>query len=391
MTKPYHLFALPKLAGLILTLFVQVTFATPMLVPAPPKLNAKAYILIDANSGHVLVEKDADVVLEPASLTKVMTAYVVEHEIHNAGISLEEEVLISEKAWKTGGSRMFVEVNKRVPISELIKGIVIQSGNDASVAMAEYIAGSESAFADLMNQYALQLGMNNSHFVNSTGLSEPTHKTTARDLATLSVALINEFPEHYKIYSQKEFMFNDIKQVNRNKLLWRDDSVDGIKTGYTTEAGYCLVSSAVRNGMRLISVVLGSDSVKKRTDDTQKLLTYGFRFFETHKLYSSGDKLTDSRVWKGTQKQVALGVDSDFYVTIPRGRYKQLKAEIQVEGSITAPTAKGQNYGNVIIALHEQEIATVPLVALDDVNLGSWWRRFIDAIVQFFKNIFSFG
>lgn len=369
----------------------KTVLAQPMLLPAAPQVTAKSFILIDANSNHVLVEKNADELLEPASLTKMMTAYVIEHEIKKAQIPIDEQVLISEKAWRTEGSRMFVEVNKRVPVIDLIKGIVIQSGNDASVAMAEFIAGSENAFADLMNQYAKQLNMTNTHFINSTGLPDPTHKTTARDLSKLAAALINDFPEHYDIYSQKEFVFNGIRQRNRNSLLWQDDSVDGIKTGHTDAAGYCLVASAVRSGMRLISVVMGSTDSKSRASDTQNLLTYGFRFFETHKLYSSGDKLTKSRVWKGAQKEVELGVNQDFYVTIPRGRYEQLKAEIRVENNITAPTEKGDDFGQVVIALHEQEIGTVPLVALSDVSLGNWWRRFIDAIAQFLKNLFNLG
>ena len=309
-------------------------------VPAPPQVSAKNYLLMDFNSGRILAEKDADAQIEPASITKLMTSYVVYSEMEAGRLSLDEQVLISEKAWRMGGSRMYLEVGSKVSVELLLKGLIIQSGNDASVALAEHIAGGEDAFVGLMNQYAANLGMTATHYKNSTGWPDAEHLTSARDIATLAEAFIKDFPEHYKGYSEKVFTYNNIKQYNRNKLLWRDKSVDGLKTGHTDSAGYCLVSSAKRADMRLISVVLGADSEESRASVSQSLLNYGFRFYETHKLYAAGETLNQSRVWQGDKEDVALGLASDLHVTIPRGTYKNMDALMNVDANITAPLKK---------------------------------------------------
>lgn len=363
---------------------------TPSIViPTTPAVSAKSHVVMDFHSGQFLAENNADERLEPASLTKIMTAYVIEKEMAKASIPMNKLVLISEKAWRTGGSRMFVEVGEQVPIMELLKGIIIQSGNDASVAMAEFIGGSEDAFADLMNQYAAQLGMKNSHFTNSTGLPHPNLYTTARDLAILGRALIREFPEHYKFYSEKEFFFKGIKQHNRNLLLWRDETVDGMKTGHTETAGYCMVASAVRDNMRLITVVMNSSSPAIRAEDSQKLLSYGFRFYETHKLYAGGHPLVEPRAWMSREKNVQLGLSEDLYVTVPRGRYEHLSAALNVEPSIKVPANKGDAFGRVSIQLDNKLLIEQPLVALHELTKGNLWQRFIDFIVQFFHKIFG--
>ena len=357
----------------------------PMLVPSPPSVKATSYLLIDYDSGQVLADKDADMRVEPASLTKMMTAYVVLHELKAGTIKESDEVTVSEKAWRTPGSRMFIEVGKKVPVGTLFKGMVIQSGNDASVALAEYIAGSEETFAELMNEQARRLGLNNTHFVNATGLPHEDHYTTAADLARIATALIREFPEHYGLYSEKQFTYNNITQYNRNKLLWRDKSVDGIKTGHTESAGYCLVTSAKRNGMRLISVVLGTDSENARAKISQSLLNYGFRFFETHKLYEAGQPITRARVWKGEQDQLPLGLGQDFYVTIPRGQYRKLKPVMELAARITAPVSRGQTLGTVAVTLADQTLASRPLLALDTVAEAGLWGRLVDGVQLMFE------
>jgi len=283
------------------------------------------------------------------------------------------------------GSRMFVEVGKQVTIEDLLKGIIIQSGNDATVALAEHIAGSEETFAALMNRYAEELGLTGSHFMNSTGLPDPEHYMTARDIARLGALTIEKHPEYYKWYSQKEFTFNDITQYNRNKLLWRDESVDGIKTGHTESAGYCLATSAKKDGMRLITVVLGTSSENARADASQALLNYGFRFFETHKLYDAGAQLTSSRIWKGATDSVALGIDRDLYVTIPRGQYKSLDASMSIDNRIIAPVSAGQPLGTVQIKLGEDIVATQPLVSLQGIDEGSFLQRMIDEAMLYFE------
>jgi len=354
-------------------------------VPAPPQVSAKNFILIDFNSGRILAEKDADVRIEPASITKLMTSYVVYAEIEAGRLSMSDQVLISEKAWRMGGSRMYLEVGTRVNVEQLLKGLIIQSGNDASVALAEHVAGSEEAFVGLMNQYAADLGMANTYYNNSTGWPDAEHLTTARDIATLAERFIRDFPEHYKGYSEKVFTYNNIKQYNRNKLLWRDKTVDGLKTGHTESAGYCLVSSAKRADMRLISVVLGTDSEEARAAVSQSLLNYGFRFFETHKLYAAGETLNESRVWQGDKEQIALGLASDLHVTIPRGAYKQMDALMNVDANITAPFKKGSPLGEVRIMLDEEELSTVPLVALQQVEKGNFFQVTKDYILKLFE------
>ncbi|MDH5612636.1 MAG: D-alanyl-D-alanine carboxypeptidase [Gammaproteobacteria bacterium] len=354
-------------------------------VPAPPQIAAKNYILIDFDSGRILAESDADAQIEPASITKLMTSYVVYKEIEAGRLNLSDQVLISEKAWRMGGSRMYLEVGTKVSVEQLLKGLIIQSGNDASVALAEHVAGSEDAFVDLMNQYAVKLGMANTYYKNCTGWPDAEHLTSARDIATLAETFIKEFPEHYKGYSEKVFTYNNIKQYNRNKLLWRDKTVDGLKTGHTESAGYCLVSSAKRADMRLISVVLGTESEEARAVVSQSLLNYGFRFFETHKLYAAGETLNESRVWQGDKEQVALGLASDLHVTIPRGAYKQMDALMNVDANITAPFKKGSPLGEVRIMLDEEELSSVPLVALQQVEKGNFFQITKDYILKLFE------
>lgn len=348
--------------------FNQVFAAKP--IPAPPDVSAKNYFVIDFASGKVLAEKDADKKIEPASITKLMTSYVVYKEIEAGRLSMEDMVDISEKAWRMGGSRMYVDVNTSVSVHDLMKGLIIQSGNDASVALAEHIAGTEEAFVQLMNQYAHDLAMDDTHFVNCTGWPDKEHLTTARDIAKLSAAIIREFPEHYTWYAEKEFTYNDIKQYNRNKLLWRDDSVDGIKTGHTESAGFCLVSSAVRSDMRIISVVLGTDSKKERASVSQALLNYGFRFYESHTLYNAGEVLSRPRVWSGEFETMTVGLADDLAVAIPRGSYDELDATMDIDKNIEAPVAKGQQIGIVKVSLGGEVLETMPLVALETVNEG---------------------
>ena len=319
------------------------------LVLAAPRAEAAPTLLFDAASGSVLYAEDADRLWYPASLTKIMTAYIVFRELRGGSVKLSDEALISEKAWKTPGSRMFIEVNKRVTVEDLLKGMVIQSGNDASVALAEHAAGSEEAFANLMNDHARRLGMNNTHFVNATGLPDPEHYTTPHDIVLVTEATIREFPELYKMYAVKEFTFNDIRQHNRNNLLWRDDSVDGVKTGHTEAAGYCLVASARRDDMRLVSVVMVTDSEKARISASSALLNYGFRFYETHRLYSAGDRLTRARVWMGDREEVSLGLAEDLNVTIPRRQYDKLEARTEIRSPLTAPLQQGQALGALAV------------------------------------------
>ena len=357
--------------------------ATP--VPKAPSVGAKGYLLEDFLSGQTIAEKNADQPLEPASITKLMTAYVVFREIREGNLSLEEKVRISEKAWRTEGSRMFVEVNSQVSVADLLKGVIIQSGNDATVALAEHVAGTEEGFASLMNHHAEQLGLAGTHFINSTGLPHKDHYTTARDIAIVARAMIEEFPEYYRWYSERQFTYNDITQYNRNKLLWRDESVDGLKTGHTESAGYCLVTSAERDGMRLISVVLGTSSEEARADASQALLNYGFRFFETHKLYDGGSKLTSARVWKGASESVDLGLDRTLYVTIPRGEYKNLDAAMQLQDHIIAPIAQDQPLGRVVVRLADESVVEKDLVALNPVAEGSFLQRLVDEALLYFE------
>lgn len=371
--------------GFILFLLPWVSQAVTAPVPAPPTVKAKSYILVDSHSGRVLAQKNIDEKVEPASITKLMTAYVVYKEIAAGRLSEDDLVTISKKAWRMKGSKMFVEVGKKVSVHDLLKGLIIQSGNDATVALAEHVAGTESAFADYMNQYAKALGMTNTHFENSTGWPHANHYTTARDIATLAKAIITEFPEHYKMYKDKVFTYNGIKQYNRNKLLWRDNSIDGVKTGHTESAGYCLVSSGKRDDMRLIAVVFGTSSEKARADVSQALLNYGFRFYETNKLYTAGETLKQNRIWMGQQETVNLGLRNDLYVTIPRGQYKHLDAVMETSPEITAPVDKGEKLGNVKVRLGDQELVTRPLVVLQAVAEGNLWQKTRDRVLGLFN------
>ncbi len=347
-------------------------------VPEAPDINASAYILMDHNTGKVVAEKNADETKDPASITKLMTAYVIYAALERDDISLNDDVLISEKAWRAIGSRMFIEVNKRVNLDLLLQGLIVQSGNDASIALAEHIAGDEASFADLMNHTARQLGLSNTHFVNATGLTDPEHYTTARDIALLSSAIIRDFPKEYKRYKQKQFTYNGIKQYNRNKLLWRDATVDGLKTGHTEAAKFCLASSALRENMRLISVVLGAPSKEARATQSQSLLNYGFRFYKTNTLYTAGQQLIEKRVRFGVEKQVSLGVAEDILVTTARSHYKNIKPSIELASEIVAPISKGQVLGTVRIQLGDETLAEHPLVALQDIAEGSWWQKLMD-------------
>ncbi len=354
-------------------------------VPAPPKIGAKSYILIDYHSGKTLAERTPDTKVAPASITKLMTAYVVFSELKSGNISLEEEVTISEKAWRTSGSRMFVEVGKKVPVEKLLKGMIIQSGNDASVALAEHVAGGEDTFAQFMNQYAKKLGMNNTNFMNCTGLPHKDHYTTARDISILARNLINNFPNFYDWYSQKSYTYNNITQHNRNKLLWQDKYVDGLKTGYTEDAGYCLAASAEKEGMRLVSVVLGTDSAKARAKQSQQLLNYGFRFYETKLLYAGKEARLSANIWKGDKDKFKLGIKDDLFITIPRGQYKYLKASTTLDNKITAPISSGQKFGIVTIKLGDDTIAERDLIALEEVKDGGIWRGMVDSVKLWFE------
>jgi D-alanyl-D-alanine carboxypeptidase (penicillin-binding protein 5/6) len=354
-------------------------------IPAPPQIGAKSHLLMEFSSRKVLAEEAADEPVHPASLTKLMTAYVVFVALAEGRIGLDDQVLVSEKAWRTKGSRMFIEVGTQVGVEDLLRGMIIQSGNDASVALAEHIAGSEEAFVGLMNQHAASLGMTGSSFKNPTGLPAEDHHMTARDVAALAAAIIGEFPEYYRYYSEREFTYNEIRQHNRNSLLWRDDSVDGLKTGHTDAAGYCLVTSAERDGMRLISVLLGSTSPQVRADATQALLGYGFRFFETHKLYSSGDAITTARVWKGTPEAADLGLADDLYVTIPRGRYEALSAVMDLNTDLVAPIDAQAVVGAVRVSLDGEPVSDVPLVVLSGVAEAGLLTRLKDELMLWLR------
>lgn len=357
------------------------------MIPSPPQLAAKSWILMDADSGRVLVEHNADERLPPASLTKLMTAYLVERELDRGNIALDDMVRVSENAWRTGGSKMFIEVDTQVSIRDLLYGIIISSGNDASVAVAEHLAGGEGPFADLMNQHATRLGLHNTNFTNSTGLPHPEQYSSARDMALLSQYIINDYPEHYAVYAERYFTYNDIRQPNRNRLLWRDPSVDGLKTGWTTEAGYGLVASAMRDGMRLISVVMGTSSEEARAQETQKLLSYGFRYFETLKLYDAGSVLNTPRVWGGELNQLPVGVDSDVVMTVPRARNEELSAQLDLQSDLAAPIEAGQRVGTLEVRLGDEVVGEKPLVALEAVEEGGIVKRLLDQVRRFFSNL----
>lgn len=351
-----------------------------MPVPAPPELGARSYILTDFYSGEVLVEQNADERVEPASITKVMTSYVVFSELAQGNIALDDMVPVSERAWRTGGSRMFVDPSMQVSVEDLLRGVIVQSGNDASVALAEYVAGSEEAFAGVMNHYAEVLGMTNTNFVNATGWPDENHYTTARDIATLSAAIIRDFPDYYRWFSEKEFTFNEIRQHNRNTLLWRDPAVDGLKTGHTESAGYCLAASANREGMRLISVIMGSDSETSRASESQSLLNYGFRFFETVQLYEARDELAQAEVWKGAADNVPVGIADALFVTIPRGRYDDLDAQVELQPRLEAPLEPDAVIGQITIRLEDELVTERDLITLSGVEPAGFFGRTWDGL-----------
>ena len=376
-------------ACLILTL--ELSVAAPAIIPRPPEIAATSYILIDAVTGKIIVEENADEALPPASLTKIMTAYIAVEEIMNGNLSLADKVHISEKAWRMEGSKMFVGVNSQVSVEDLLRGIIIQSGNDASVAIAEHIAGSEEAFADMMNQYSEVLGMSSSFFMNSSGLDTEVYYNTmsARDLSILAQATISGHADYYPIYAEREFTYNDIRQTNRNSLLFRDRNVDGMKTGWTDAAGYCLVASAERDGMRLISVVMGTVSEESRAIETQKLMTYGFRYYETHKLYDANQILTNVPVWSGKDSAVDLGIENEVYVTIPRGQAQAMEATVDVDEIIYAPLANGQIMGVVNVTLDKDNIFQSNIVAMQEIERGGILKRFIDWLTLLIMSVFG--
>lgn len=373
---------------------VSTAYAAPIIIPAAPQLAAKSYLLMDANTKKILVEHDADKQLAPASLTKMMTAYIVSEEIEAGRLKEDDLVTITEDAWRRGGSAsgsstMFLEPKSKVKVIDLMRGVIIQSGNDASIALAQHIAGSEELFADIMNQQAALLGMNNTHFVNATGWPAEGHVTTAKDLAILGRAVIYDHPQHYELYSEKYFSYNGFNQGNRNRLLFSDPSVDGIKTGHTEEAKYCLVSSALRDGMRLIAVVIGAASEDARERESQKLLAYGFRYYQTYQLYTPEDAISTVRVWGGLANELALGVADNVHLTIPRGAQEKIQAHMNIDEIIKAPIKSGQELGNIVVELDGEQLLDIPLVAKQAVEQAGFFARLWDNIKLFFMNLFG--
>ncbi|WP_283106989.1 serine hydrolase [Shewanella surugensis] len=384
----------PLKAVLLVTSFAFTqAYAAPMVIPDAPKVAAKAFVLMDFNTGQIIAEENAYESLNPASLTKMMTSYVIGQEIKAGNINPTDEVTISKNAWSKNfpdSSKMFIEVGKKVSVEELNKGIIIQSGNDACVAMAEHVAGTQDAFVDLMNSWAEQIGMKDSHFENAHGLDAENHKSTAYDMALLGAALIRDVPNEYAIYKQKSFTYNGIKQYNRNGLLWdKSLNVDGIKTGHTSGAGYNLVTSATKDGMRLISVVMGTKSEAARKAESKKLLNYGFRFFESVTPYKAGDSFVTQKIWYGDRSSIDLGFNADTAITINRSQAKNLKANFELTKPLTAPIAKGEVVGNVYFQLNGKDIAQFPLITLQEINEGSWFSRLMDYFQQKFDSWFS--
>jgi len=375
---------------ILLTLLSSNLILSQSFVPNAPELNLKSYMLLEPNTNTIIAESNSDGFVEPASMTKVMTAYVVADQIKNDLISIDDKVLISEKAWKMGGSKMFIEVGKRVSILDLLKGIIIQSGNDAAVAIAEYVGGTEDGFVDLMNSYAGSLGMTSTNFTNSTGLPSDQHLTSAKDLAILTSNFITKFPDIYILFNEKEFEYGGItgNKYNRNKLLWRDETADGVKTGYTSSAGYCLIGSAKRSNMRLITVVAGSDSANNSFSDTQRLLEYGFRFYATQKYFDANKEYTTVKVWGGKIDNLSLGVEEDISITLPRTNFKGIKVNYNAKNNIQAPITKGQKLGTLELISNEEIVLTADLVALNDVDakgfFGRLWSRFVLWIMSLF-------
>lgn len=353
-------------------------------VPAPT-IDAKAWLVLDANSGQVISTVDPDEKIEPASLTKLMSIYLVFQALENKRLSLDQKVNVSEKAWRTGGSRMFIKVNTQVSVDDLLQGVIVQSGNDATVALAEAVAGSESAFVALMNQEAQKMGLTNTHYVNADGLPDPSHVTTVRDLGTLARHLVTDFPQYLHYFSEKEFTYNKIKQRNRNRLLWADPTVDGLKTGHTESAGYCLVATAKRDGRRLISVVVGTASDSARTEASLKLLNWGYQNFDTIKLYDNTHAAVQARVWEGTVETVGLGQPEATWVTVPRGEGQQVKPIAQYTQPLVAPLKKGARVGEVSLTLDGKVLRRDPLVILKDVPQAGFFGRMFDKVRLMFK------
>ncbi len=350
------------------------------LVPHAPNIDATGYVLMDEKSGKILASKNMHKKMQPASLTKLMTLFIASKELAEGRIHLDDEVRVSQQAWKQGGSRMFLKAGSRVKVRDLISGIIVASGNDSCVALAEYIAGDEPTFANLMNQTAQQLGMKDSHFMNSTGLPNPEHYTTPYDLSILTQAIIHDFPQYYAFYKQKWINHSNIKQPNRNRLLWRDPSVDGLKTGHTKEAGYCLISSADRDDMRLISIVMGTPTDNDRSQFSEALLNWGYRFYKTHLLFHKDESVATQRVWGAKNRNLAFGFDHDVYVTVPAGSYDKLNAKAQFNEKLTAPIAKGSVHGNLNVTLNGKKILSLPLQALADDPKGGFWTSLTDHI-----------
>lgn len=372
---------------LITLLCVVFPLAVSAAIPPPPTVAANAWLLIDHRTGQTLVSHNADERIEPASLTKLMTAYLSFQALKAGTIALDDEVQVSEKAWRMSGSRMFIEPNRPVTVEQLIHGMIVQSGNDACVALAERIAGSEEAFVHMMNREAERLGMTNTSFANSHGLPDPKLYTTATDLSLLATALIREFPEFYRLYSMREYTYNDITQPNRNRLLWLDSTVDGMKTGYTRAAGYCLVSSATRGPRRLISIVLGAESEATRAQESLKLLNYGFQFFDTLRLYQADQEVSTFRVWKGKTDEVPVGFMEDFVMSMPKGQVDQIDAKLESSQPVLAPISRGQKVGTLTLVAEGEEIGRFPVVALADIEQAGFFKRFWDALVLWVKNL----
>jgi D-alanyl-D-alanine carboxypeptidase (penicillin-binding protein 5/6) len=381
MKKPLSFVSL--LPFLCLLLVLPARAALP--VPPPPRIEARAWLLIDAASGLPLAERDPDAKVEPASLTKLMTAYIAFSAIQEGRLALNQELSVSEKAWKAEGSRMFLDPKRRATVEDLLKGVIVQSGNDACIALAEGIAGSEESFVAVMNQMAKKLGMTHTHFMNVTGLPHPQHTTTARDLSRLAGALIRDFPDFYKYYAMKSFAYNGISQPNRNRLLFMDPSVDGVKTGHTESAGYCLIASAKREQRRLLSVVLGAGSDGARAMESQKLLNYGFQFFETVKLYPANQAVSSLRIYKGKGGEVKAGFLSDFHVTVPRGMSKNIQAQLVTQQPLLAPVRRGQQLGTLRLSVDGQPVGDYPLLALENVPVAGILGRGWDNILLMFK------
>ncbi len=373
----------PLLVCLLLSSFASAPGFAQTPIPTAPAVDARAYILVDYRTGKTLAANDAVARMEPASLTKLMTAYIVFEQLAAGKLKLDESITVSEKAWRSEGSRTFIEVGKPVPAQILILGMIVQSGNDATIALAERIAGTEETFVQMMNTEAKRLGMVGTHFENSSGLPSPEHYTTARDMSLLAIAMVRDFPQYYKWYSVPEFEYNGIKQQNRNGLLGRDPSVDGLKTGHTDSAGYCLVTSALRNGMRLVSVVMGSTSMKARESASAALLNYGFTFYETTLVVKGGTKLAAAQVWKAQASPVEIGIRDDLYLTLPRGESSGIKTTVDVRPRLLAPLALGSTVGELRVAAGSQ-ILSVPLHPLQNVAAGGWWRRLIDTVRLWF-------